>query len=66
MRRFSSNLEVESRLHLDQPLNVVERFATGRTDHSAVLLGNGDAMVVGGYDGSGGNIGYLSSAERFH
>ena len=39
---------------------------TGRTDHSAVLLGNGDAMVVGGYDGSGGNIGYLSSAELFH
>jgi hypothetical protein len=38
----------------------------GRTDHSAVLLGNGDAMVVGGYDGSGGNIEDLSSAELFH
>jgi hypothetical protein len=25
MRRFSSSLEVESRLHLDQSLNVVER-----------------------------------------
>ena len=39
---------------------------TGRTDHSTVLLTNGDALTMGGYDGSGGNIGYLSSAELFH
>jgi hypothetical protein len=37
-----------------------------RTDHSAVLLQNGEAMAVGGYNGIGGNIGYLSSAELFH
>lgn len=37
-----------------------------RTDHSAVLLRNGQAMAVGGYNGNGGNIGYLSSAELFH
>jgi len=39
---------------------------TGRTDHRAVLLTNGEALVTGGYDGNGGNIGYLSSAELFH
>ena len=38
----------------------------GRTYHSAVLLTNGEAMVVGGYAGTGGNIGYLSSTELFH
>jgi hypothetical protein len=37
-----------------------------RTDHSAVLLQNGEAMAVGGYNGIGGNIGHLSSAELFH
>ena len=39
---------------------------TGRTDHRTVLLNNGEVLTTGGYDGSGGNIGYLSSAELFH
>lgn len=39
---------------------------TPRTDHRTVLLNNGDVLTTGGYDGNGGNIGYLSSAELFH
>jgi hypothetical protein len=39
---------------------------TGRTDHTASLLTDGEVLGVGGYDGSGGNNGYLSSAELFH
>lgn len=39
---------------------------TGRTDHRTVLLNNGEVLTTGGYDGNGGNIGYLSSAELFH
>jgi hypothetical protein len=39
---------------------------TGRRLHTATLLANGEVLVTGGYDGSGGNIGYLSSAELFH
>ena len=39
---------------------------TVRTDHAAVVLSNGEVLAVGGYDGNGGNIGYLSSAELFH
>jgi hypothetical protein len=37
-----------------------------RIDHSAVLLQNGQAMAVAGYNGNGGNIDCLSIAELFH
>lgn len=37
----------------------------GRYNHTATLLSNGQALAVGGYEGNGGNIGYLSSAELF-
>lgn len=46
--------------------SVTGSLNTGRTDHTAVLLSNGEVLAVGGYDGNGGNIGYLSSAELFH
>jgi hypothetical protein len=46
--------------------SVTGSLKTGRTDHTAVLLTDGEALAMGGYDGSGGNIGYLSSAELFH
>ncbi|MGB7845107.1 MAG: kelch repeat-containing protein [Candidatus Acidiferrum sp.] len=39
---------------------------TGRREHTAVLLTDGEVLVTGEYAGSGGNIGYLSSAELFH
>jgi len=39
---------------------------TGRRLHAAVLLTDGEVLVCGGYDGNGGNIGYLASAELFH
>ena len=39
---------------------------TPRTDHRTVLLNNGNVLATGGYNGGGGNIGYLSSAEVFH
>ena len=37
-------------------------FNIGRTDHSALLLQNGQATAVGGYKGNGGNIECLLSA----
>jgi hypothetical protein len=46
--------------------SVAANLNTGRTDHSTVSLTNGEALTMGAYDGSGGNIGYLSSAELFH
>lgn len=46
--------------------SVTGSLNTGRTDHRTVLLNNGVVLTTGGYDGSGGNIGYLSSAELFH
>jgi hypothetical protein len=45
---------------------VTGNLNTGRRLHTATLLTNGEVLVTGGYDGSGGNIGYLSSAELFH
>ena len=45
--------------------SLTESLNTGRTDHRTVLLNNGVVLTTGGYDGSGGNIGYLSSAELF-
>ena len=41
-------------------------MGTQRAFHSATLLQNGEVLVAGGFDGNGGNIGYLSSAELFH
>jgi hypothetical protein len=46
--------------------SVTGSLNTGRTDHATVLLTDGEALAMGGYAGSGGNIGYLSSAELFH
>jgi len=31
-----------------------------------VLLADGEVLVPGGYDGDGGNTGYLATAELFH
>jgi hypothetical protein len=41
-------------------------MGTQRAFHSATLLQNCEVLVAGGYDGNGGNIGYLSSVELFH
>jgi len=46
--------------------SVTGSLNTGRRLHADVLLPNGEVLVTGGYAGSGGNIGYLSSAELFH
>jgi hypothetical protein len=46
--------------------SVTGSLNTGRREHTAVLLTDGEVLAAGGYDGNGGNIGYLSSAELFH
>ena len=65
-----SKTAIQATAELYNPANgkfsVTGSLNTGRTDHATVLLTDGEALTMGGYDGSGGNIGYLSSAELFH
>ena len=49
-----------------ETFSVTGSLNTGSTDHTAVLLTDEEVLVVEGYDGNGGNIGYLSSPELFH
>jgi len=45
--------------------SVTASLNTPRQDSAAVLLTNGEVLVPGGYDGDGGNNGYVATAELF-